>query len=68
MNYEFKFMINARNKAISLFIIKTFNHQLIQIKAYDKMADLAYRRLQKDTIVFIYGKLDHNFVQAIKIK
>ncbi len=60
---QFDFIINSKNKAMAKFIIRTIDKQLISIKAYDKMADLAYGRLQK----FLYGKLHCGFVEAVRI-
>ena len=64
---QFDFIINSKNKAMAKFIIRTIDKQLISIKAYDKMADLAYGRLQKGNVVFLYGKLHCGFVEAVRI-
>ena len=48
------------------FEIKTLDNQIITIKTFDEIADIAYCNLDKEKTVFVYGKLRENYVEAKK--
>ena len=50
---EFKFMINSENKSIVYFNIELLNKSIMQIKAYNEMADCIYRKLKKGQIIIV---------------
>lgn len=64
---KFDFMVKSKNKAMARFMITTIDKQSISIRAYDKMADFAYSRFQKENLVFIYGKLHGDSVEGYNI-
>lgn len=59
---NFDFIIKSKKHAISKFKIETFDGTLLNIRAYDKLADYVYAKLKKDDSIFIYGSLNNNFV------
>ena len=61
---EFKFIINSKNKAIACFEIKTADKQIVRVQAYNKLADFAYSKLNKNNKVFINGYIETNVVKA----
>ena len=61
---EFKFIINSTNKAIACFEIKTADKQIVRVQAYNKLADFAYSKLNKNNKVFINGYIETNVVKA----
>ena len=63
---EFKFIINSKNISIASFKIETLDKQIIQIKAYNEIADYVYRRFNKNDIITIEGKLEENCVTMVK--
>ena len=65
---NFGFMINSKRLSKATFNLKTIDEQIIQIGAYDKIADYVYSKLKQGDNVFIYGRLCSNGVNLIKIK
>ena len=63
---EFKFIINSKNISIASFKIETLDKQIIQIKAYNEIADYVYRKFNKNDIITIEGKLEENCVTMVK--
>ena len=68
----FKFIINSKNKSIACFNIeipknKTRDKQIINLKAYNELADLAYSRLKEDDQIFINGKIEENVIKVKSI-
>ena len=63
---EFKFIINNENKSIIEFEIVLLNKSIVKIQAYNEMADYCYKNLNKNDMIFIYGKLNEN--GKVKIK
>ena len=61
---DFKFIINSTNKAIACFEIKTADKQIVRVQAYNKLADFAYSKLNKNNKVFINGYIETNVVKA----
>ena len=56
---SFKFIINSKNnKSIVNFEIESVDKQIINLIAYDEIADYCYSKLNKDKYIFIYGKLN----------
>ena len=65
---NFDFIINSKHCGLATFKIETLNRQVIQINAYDKIADDVYRKLKIEDSIFIHGRLGKNRVTATKIK
>ena len=61
---EFEFIINSKNISIASFKIETLDKQIIQIKAYNEIADYVYRKFNKNDIITIEGKLEIDGVIA----
>ena len=57
-NIEFKFIINSKNKSVSIFKIKLLNNSEVTIKAYNEKADYCYSKLNKNEIIYIEGYLN----------
>ena len=55
---EFKFIINSKNVSISYFKIELFNKSIINIKAYNELADYCYSKLQKYDVCAIQGYIN----------
>lgn len=64
---DFKFIIYSKNISIVQFKIITLNDkQVINIRAYNEIADLVYRKLNRDNLICINGYIQNNNV-IIKI-
>ena len=59
---DFKFIISSKNISIARFKIETMDRQIIEIKAYNEMADYAYRKLNRNNLIDIEGKLEKDTV------
>ena len=59
---NFNFIIESKHNSIVEFKIKTLDNQVLNIRTYDELADFAYSKLKKDSIVFIYGNLIKNYI------
>ena len=59
---EFKFIINSKNISIARFKIKTLDKQIIQIKAYNEIADYVYSKFNKNDFIVIEGILEEDCV------
>lgn len=66
-NIEFNFIINSNNISIATFEIELLNKSVVQIKAYNELADYCYRKLKNKDIIFIEGYLNSNMEIIIKI-
>ena len=64
---KFDFMINSKHYAISRFKVELLDGEILNIRAYDKQADFAYRRLKIGDKVFIYGRLEQCDIAVEKI-
>lgn len=64
---QFDFIYKSKQISISRFNIKLANNSIIQIKAYDDLADFAYSKLKKEDIILIKGKLGKNYITAEEI-
>lgn len=58
---EYKFIINSKNTAIAYFYIELLNKSIIKIKAYNKIADKCYSKLNKLDNICIIGYLESTF-------
>ena len=65
-NIEFKFIINSKNISIAIFEVELLNKSIVKIKAYNKLADYCYSRLNKKDVVFIEGHLSSSIEIIIK--
>ena len=54
---EFEFIIKSKNKSIAYFDMQLSNKSIVRIKTYDEIADYTYRKLKKDQIVMVEGKI-----------
>ena len=63
---EFKFIINSKNISIASFKIETLDKQIINIKAYNEIADYVYSEFYKNDIITIEGNLKENCVTMVK--
>ena len=59
---DFKFIIISKNISIARFKIATLDKQVVPIKAYNEMADYAYRKLNRNNLIDIEGKLEKDTV------
>ncbi len=67
---EFKFIYNSKKTSIVTFNVELRNKSIVKVKAYDDNADYCYRNLNKNEMIFIYGKLgskDILFKKVIKV-
>ena len=64
---EFKFIINSKNKSVAMFEIETIDKQKIKIEANNELADFAYSKLDKGSVVAIEGYIKSNIVKTEKI-
>ena len=66
IKYKYRFLLNNKNNAICKIIGKLTNGSVINIIAYDKIADKCLRILKKGEIYFIEGKINSNMEVIIK--
>ena len=59
---EYDFIIEGNNFACAQFKLKLLNKSIINIKAYNNLADYCYRYLNKNDIVFIQGYLNSDLI------
>ena len=59
---KFDFIINNKEKSIARFFIKTIDNQDVEVRAYSKLADFSYSKLEIGKFIFLYGKLRKNFI------
>ena len=55
---EFKFIINSKHKSIACFDLELSNKSIVNVKAYDEIADYCYKELSEKDKILIYGKLN----------
>ncbi len=66
---EFKFILEGKNDSIAIFQIELRNATILKVITFNDLADYSYRKLQKEDIVCIEGKLDSKLnVIAIKLE
>lgn len=60
---EFKFIINSKNISVAMFKIKTIkDNQIINIKAYNELADYFYSKYNTGDTIVIEGRVKGNSV------
>ena len=59
---KYNFIIEGKNFACAQFKLKLLNKSIINIKAYNNLADYCYRYLNKNDIVFIQGYLNSDLI------
>jgi single-stranded DNA-binding protein len=55
---EYKFMISKKHSAIAMFKIETYEKQIMEVIAYDDIADFALRRIKKSMLVYVEGSIN----------
>ncbi len=56
-NIEFKFIIKSKNYSIIIFKLELRNKSIIQVKAYNELADFGYQNLKVGEKVFLQGMI-----------
>ena len=64
---KFDFFYKSKQISISRFNIELSNNSIIQIKAYDDLADFAYSKLKKEDIITVKGRLGKNYITVEEI-
>lgn len=71
---DLKFIYDNKRKSISKIhtsvvelIIELDNKNIVYAKAYDKLADYAYRNIKKYDIIMLGGKVRHDCFEIIQI-
>ena len=62
---DFTFIISSKNISIARFKIETLDKQVVPRKAYNEMADYAYRKLNRNNLIDIEGKLEKDTVVTV---
>lgn len=62
----FEFILNSKNTAIAMFKIEIDNKSILQIKAYNEMADKCYKKLVRNDGIVIQGNLNSNMEIILK--
>lgn len=57
---NFKFVLNSKNISITYFKIELSNKSIVEVKAYNELADYSYSKFEKEDNVFICGYLNSN--------
>mgnify|MGYP002535201537 CR=1 FL=1 len=65
-NIEFKFIINSKNKSVSIFKIKLLNNSELTVKAYNEKADYCYSKLNKNDTIYIQGYINSKMQIIVK--
>ena len=60
LEYEYGFLLNNINSAICKIIGKLTNDSIINIIAYDNIADKCLRILEKEKIYMVEGRVNSN--------
>ena len=63
---EYKFIINSKKYFAKVEFEIELNKQRFQIKGYNNIADFCYRKLNKNDMIFINGKIETNMIINIK--
>lgn len=63
---RFDFIINSKNISIATFKIELSNNSIINIKAYDEIADYCFSNLIKGDTIAIQGELNSQMEIIIK--
>ena len=54
---QFEFILNSKNNSIAMFKLKLSNESIIEIQAYDEIADYCYRNFKMGDIVECLGHI-----------
>lgn len=66
---KFDFMINNKHVSVARFKVELKNKSMIEVIAYDNVADFCYQNLKRGMHIFIEGKLNSKMeVQLRKIQ
>ncbi len=63
---NFKFVLNSKNISIVYFKIELNNKSIVEVKAYNELADYCYNKLKKNDIIAIQGYLSNEIEIIIK--
>ena len=59
---QFEFILNSKRNSIAIFKLKLSNESIIEIQAYNEMADYCFRNLERGDKIFIYGSIKRHIV------
>ena len=57
---NFKFVLNSKNISIAYFKIELNNKSIVEVKAYNELADYCYSKFKKNNIIAIQGYLSND--------
>ena len=57
---NFKFVLNSKNISIAYFKIELNNKSIVEVKAYNELADYCYSKIKKNDIITIQGYLSND--------
>ena len=63
---KFDFILDSKNISIAIFKLQLNNNSIVNIKAYDDVADYCWRNLVKGSMVGIEGELNSKMEIIIK--
>ena len=63
---NFKFVLNSKNISIVYFKIELNNKSIVELKAYNELADYCYSKLKKNYIIAIQGYLSNDMEIVIE--
>ena len=63
---EYKFIVNSKKYFSKVEFEIELNKQRFQIKGYNNIADYCYRKLKKNDMIFINGKIESGMIIDIK--
>ncbi len=61
---NFSFSLRKKPYSVTTFNIRLSNNAILEVYAFDELADFCYRKLKHNDNIFVYGKLNSN----IKLK
>ena len=64
---QFEFILNSKRNSIAIFKLKLRNESIIEVQAYNELADYCYRKLKIEDRVLVYGSIKNNIVSAEEI-
>lgn len=56
---NFKFVLNSKNISVAYFKVELNNKSIVEVKAYNELADYCYSKLEKGNKVEIQGCLNN---------
>lgn len=63
---EYKFIINSKKYFAKVEFEIEFNNQKFKVRGYNNIADFCYRKLNKNDMIFINGKIESGMIIDIK--